>query len=258
MRSRIQLAIVLLGCFAFGEPLIADEDGPIRKLEYDPKADAVELLSQEAREKLRVQVIPQNETRSRVVIENLTEDPLTVRLPKAVAAVHAVSKPDANPQPRVRTGDLEPEDDPATGNGQAVVGTFGPMDGPANAFPHETEEGHAFTIPGKRKVMIALHSACAEHGKRPPISRMTYELKTLDKQVENKTLQRIIQGYDPLSTDPRAFQAIVWHLENGLSWEDLAQKTIKTAGQVEPYFTRSQLIEAQKLLERAKGEETEE
>jgi hypothetical protein len=65
-------------------------------------------------------------------------------------------------------------------------------------------------------------------------------------------------NYDPLSTDPRAFQAIVWHLGNGVSWEDLAQKTLKTAGQVQPYFTRSQLIEAQQLLERAKAEEAEE
>jgi hypothetical protein len=259
MRALSFFGIVLLGCYFAGQRLAAEVDGPIRKLTYDKSADVVDLLSPEAREKLRVRVVPQNEFQSRILIENLTEDPLTVRLPKAVAAVHSVAKPDANPAPRVRTPDPEEtKDDAPTGSGQAVVGTFGPMNEDATGFPHQTEEGHAFTIPARRKVMIALHSACAEHGKRPPLSRMTYELKPLEKQVENPTLQKIIQGYDPKTTDAHAFQAVVWHLESGLSWQDLAQKTLKTAGQVEPYFTRSQLIEAQKLLERAKAEEVKE
>lgn len=256
MRFRILIGIVLGNCLPWKPQVIADQERPIRKLTYDAKAEAVDLLSPEAREKLRVQVIPQNEFQSRIVIENLTEDPLTVRLPKAVAAVHTISKSDANPQPRVRTSaGEEPKEEPATGNGQAVVGTFGPMNDLANAFPHQSEEGNAFTIPAGRKVMIALHSACAEHGKRPPISRMAYELRPLEKQVESKTLQKIIQAYDPQSTNARAFQAVVWHLGNGLSWEDLAQKTLKTAGQVQPYFTRAELIEAQRLLEKANADD---
>ena len=236
--------------------LFAEAGRPVRKLNYDPAASAVDLLSPEAQEKLRVRVVPQDEFQSRIVIENRTDEPITVRLPKAVAAVHTVPKPEADPVPRIRTANPpEAEDEQTKGNAQAVVGTFGPMNGQANGFPHQSAEGNAFTIPARGKVMIALHSACAEHGKRPPIARMTYQLKPLDKQVENETLREIIQAYDPAKTDSLAFQAVVWHLANEMSWEDLAQKTIKTAGGLQPYFTRDQLIQAQQLLDKAQAPE---
>ncbi len=234
--------------------LFADTDRPVRKLGYDPTASVVDLLSPDAQEKLRVRVVPQDEFQSRIVIENLTDEPITVRLPQAVAAVHTIPKPDVDPSPRIRTANPpEAEEEQTQGNAQAVVGTFGPMNGQANGFPHQSAKASAFTIPAKGKVMIALHSVCAEHGKRSPIARMTYQLKALDKQVENETLREIIQAYDPAKTDSLAFQAVVWHLADGMSWEDLARKTINTAGGLHPYFTRDQLIEAQRLLEKAKA-----
>ena len=245
------LAIALFACcLFFPDAGWSAKAKPMRKLSYDPKAPAVDLLGENAKGKLGVRVIPQNEFRSRILIENKTEAPLTVKLPKAVAAVHVVPKKDP-PASRVRTADDAEETNEAPGNAQAVVGTFGPMNAQANAFPHESEEGYAFTIPAGRSVQIALHSACAEHGKRTPISRMTYRLKPLAEQTANETLQKVIQSYDPKTTDPLAFQAVVWHLANGLSWEALAQKTVKKGGQKVLYFTRPQLVAAQKLIANA-------
>ena len=227
----------------------AEAPKPIRKLTYDPQAPAVDLLSKDAQGKLQVRVIPQNEFRSRVRIENLTDGPLTVQIPQAVAAVHVVPKPEEKPASRVR----EPAppkkiEETSSGTGQAVVGSFGPMDGPLKPFPHQSETGNAFTIPARRAVLILLHSACAEHGKLSPFSRMTYRLKPLDEQIENKTLRKAVQAYDPQNTDRLAFQAAVWHLANGLSWEMLAAKTEDRGGVVVPYFTRAQLRSAQQLI----------
>lgn len=223
---------------------------PIRKLSYDENAPAVNLLGENAKGKLSVRAIPQDEFRSRILLENQTDRPLTVRLPKAIAAVHVIPPEDAEPPSRVRAAaeDLEEPEEATAGTGQAVVGTFGPMNAKADGFPHESAEGSAFTIPAGRSVQILLHSACAEHGKRPPISRMTYELKPLAEQSANEELEKIVASYDPKSTDALAFQAAVWHLANGLSWQVLAQKTVKKGGQSVPYFTRPQLIAAQKLI----------
>lgn len=229
---------------------LAEAAKPIRKLTYDADAPVVDLLSDDAKGKLQVQVIPQNEFLSRIRLENLTDQPLTVRLPKAVAAVHTIPKEKNPPRARVRDSETDPKDEeaPLPGTGQAVVGSFGPMNGPANAFPHQSEEGNALTIPAGRSVQIRLLSACAEHGKRSPISRMSYRLKPLDKQIEIETLRKVIQSYDPQTTDSLAFQAVVWHLANGLTWKALAGKTVKRGGQTVPYFTRKQLYSAQKLI----------
>ena len=249
--------VMLVGLIAFHGTanLPAEVFKPIRKLTYDPKAAAVDLLSQEARGKLRVRVIPQNEFRSRVRIENLTGDPLTVRIPKAVAAVHVVPKPQNDGASRVRgPDDASQTETPKKGAGQAVVGSFGPMDDPAKPFPHESKSGSAFTIPAHQSVMILLHSACAEHGKPSPFSRMTYQLKPLEDQIENKTLRKIVEAYDPKAMDPLAFQAAVWHLANGLSWQSLAAKTEDRGGVVVLCFTREQLRSAQRLVAEAQLE----
>jgi len=241
------IGLLWLSCLLVTDFLQADAK-PIRKLSYDENAPVVDLLGDGAKGKLGVRVIPQNEFRSRILIENQTAGPLTVRLPKAVAAVHVVPKDDPEPNSRVRATEEADESDETAGTGQAVVGTFGPMNADANGFPHESEEGSAFTIPAGRRVQILLHSACAEHGKRPPISRMTYQLKPLAQQTANEALQKVVQAYDPLATDPLAFQAAIWHLASGLSWETLAQKTVKKGGQTVPYFTRRQLALAQNLV----------
>ncbi len=250
--------LLLAGLIVFGAAgnAIAETSRPIRQLAYDPEAPAVDLLSKEAGGKLRVRVIPQNEFRSRVRIENLTENPLTVRLPKAAAAVHVFPKAETDP-PASRVRETRPrteteEKDKAPG--QAVVGTFGPMEDPLKPFPHESETGGAFTIPGKKSVEILLHTACAEHGKLTPFSRMTYRLKPLDDEIENKTLQKIVKTYDPQKIHPLAFQAAVWHLANGMSWKDLAAKTSTKGGIPAPYFTRRQLLAAQKLIKSAEKE----
>ncbi|MCA9072076.1 MAG: hypothetical protein KDA84_24275, partial [Planctomycetaceae bacterium] len=128
---------------------------PIRKLTYDADAPVVDLLGEDAKGKLQTQVIPKNEFLSLIRIENLTDQPLTVRLPKAVAAVHSLPGNDPSTRAQVRETKVDPQaekDEATTGNGQAVVGSFGPMNGSASAFPHQSDEGNAFTIPAGRAV----------------------------------------------------------------------------------------------------------
>jgi hypothetical protein len=115
-----------------GSLTFAEQAKPIRKLSFDPAAKAVDLLSEDAKTKLSVRVIPQNEFRSRDRIENLTEEPLSVRVPQAVAAGHALPTEERDRLPRVRVQvAAEAVAEVPQGAGLAVVGTFGPMDDPA-------------------------------------------------------------------------------------------------------------------------------
>ncbi|MCL2304091.1 MAG: hypothetical protein FWC43_01965 [Planctomycetaceae bacterium] len=49
--------------------------------------------------------------------------------------------------------------------------------------------------------------------------------------------------------DKDAGQATIWHLNNGMSWEQLAAKTRTQPGQPkQPYFTPRQLMVAQNIV----------
>jgi hypothetical protein len=60
---------------------------PVKVLKHDPAAAEVELFDGIETGKLEVRVVPKNSFGGNVLIENKTDKPLTVKLPKAVIAV---------------------------------------------------------------------------------------------------------------------------------------------------------------------------
>jgi hypothetical protein len=73
-----------------------------------------------------------------------------------------------------------------------------------------------------------------------------YKLVPIESHVKAPATIELIKLMCAGRIDQRSAQAAAWHLQNGLSWEDLRRKVgIKHVnGLTEPYFTAAQLERA--------------
>ena len=85
-------------------------------------------------------------------------------------------------------------------------------------------------------------TVCLEHGKRDPRPAIPYEIRPLETVTTKPGVAEVLTllGYGKI--DQREAQAAAWHLANGMSWEQLAQKRVQTVlGDGGSYFTPDQI-----------------
>src|SRR5262245_16185626 len=70
----------------------ATKQRPLKKLSYDPSAPVVELFDGMDQGAIAATMIPKNSLEGNVFIENKTDKPITVKLPKAVAAAQVLKQ----------------------------------------------------------------------------------------------------------------------------------------------------------------------
>jgi hypothetical protein len=95
-----------------------------------------------------------------------------------------------------------------------------------------------------QKVKIA--TVCLEHGKDDPNPRVQYKIVPIDTVTKDGAVTEVIKLMCHGQVDQHSAQAAAWHLANGLSWEELANKVgIKHIdGRKEPYFTLAHIQRA--------------
>ncbi|HUG92754.1 MAG TPA: hypothetical protein VML55_18075 [Planctomycetaceae bacterium] len=251
VRLRVCLAVALSAACVCSTA--ARGDGPIRKPSYDPDAERVELFEGVEREQLSVRVAARDAFHSNVYITNATDRPLTVDLPDGAVAVH-VLKQFAPPG-----GVLGANDNFDFGNqgngaqqgqgaGQSVGGNF---QGQGNNGANQFAPNGFFSIPPGKTVQVPLATVCLDHGRPNPSPKMTYVLRRLEDHTNDVVLRELIRGYDPEADDRLAVQAAAWHRSSGLSWKELAAKTIKWGPVRYSHFTRRQVEQAQTLVSEA-------
>ncbi|MCA9102178.1 MAG: hypothetical protein KDA63_13535, partial [Planctomycetales bacterium] len=70
-----------------------------------------------------------------------------------------------------------------------------------------------------------------------PRPAIAYQLKPIDQYTERSEVVELVKMFAAGQVPKRVAQAAAWHLENGMSWEELAAKEIEHAnGTHEPYF----------------------
>jgi hypothetical protein len=78
---------------------------------------------------------------------------------------------------------------------------------------------------------------------------MNYTIIPVEEYTEDKKVQELIRMVGSGQLDPAAAQAAAWHLDDGLSWDELAAKTYPMFGGFEaPFFTPDQLMGAQQVV----------
>ena len=223
---------------------------PIRKLALDPHARSVELFDGMRDRVLTVRVVPRNEFGSRVFITNTSDRPLTVKLPKAVAAVHVLKQFQQGADAPLSTA-VGQTTGTQTGNSQGVAGQLNPFG--KQGFPsgngNQFSANGLFSIPPAKVVELQLKSVCLDYGKPTPNPKKKYVLVPLQQKVGNRALRRLLENVNFRRADRKAIQAAVWHLSNGLNWKTLARKKVSHARSLgRPLFSRSQLRDAWNLI----------
>jgi hypothetical protein len=186
----------------------------------NPDATTVDMFDGMTNGDLGVKFIPKDSTEARVLIENKTDKPLSVKLPDAFAGVPVLAQ-----QAGQQGG----------GGGGAAQAQGGGMGG-------GQQGGGMFNIPPEKIAQIKVATVCLDHGKAEPRAGIPYEIKPIDSVTDKPEVQELCRMLGTGQLDQRAAQVAAWHLNNGLSWDFLAQKQRRHAdGTSEPYFTDAQI-----------------
>lgn len=181
-----------------------------------PAGETVDVFEAMKNEQIDVKFIAMSATKANLVIENKTNKPLTIQLPDAVAGMPVLAQ--------------------VGGDAQGVGGAAG---GPFNIAPEKT-----------RKIELAC--LCLEHGKADPYSKMPYELKPISALSDKPEVAALLVRYGKGDVSTQAAQAAAWHLQNGLSWKELAAKELVDGrGLKTPYFSRREIAEGMKSADAA-------
>ncbi len=102
---------------------------------------------------------------------------------------------------------------------------------------------------------------CLEHGKKDPKPNIPYEIRPLENFTAKPGVRELLVSLSKGEISQRAAQAAAWHMENGLSWEQLANKrTEHLDGSSEAWFSPQEIhqgLQASQAAIAAADEKTE-
>lgn len=219
--------------------------------QYDPNAQTVEMFAAMEKGVISVKLIPKDSTQSKIVIENKTDKPLNIKLPEAFAGVPILGQvgaaaPGVGAGGRNRTG---------SGTGNANQGLGGGMGGGMMG-------GGMFNVPPEAVGKLNVPTVCLDHGKREPRAAVPYEIKPIENYTTKPGVRELCEMLGNGQISRRAAQAAAWHLNNDMSWEQLASKPLQRApGLIQPYFSPQEIqagMQASATAERTAKEREQE
>jgi len=217
--------------------------------------ERVELFAAIKAGDIEVKLVPKDSTTGIAMITNKTKKPLNIQLPTAFAGVPVLG------QIGIGGGIGGGAMDGGNGGGQnqafgggMMGGGMGGMGGMGGGGFGGGGMGGGFFNVGPEKVgKIKFAAVCLEHGKADPNPRVAYDIKPIDSYTSNPEVIAVVQMLGRGEIDQRSAQAAAWHLENGMSWQELATKigAKHLNGTTEPYFTPSQMQLALRITQEA-------
>ncbi len=217
---RVGLVIVL----AAAPAVVLAADGAsrfiTRSAPADPDAVSVDMFDGIADGDISVKLIPKDSRESRVLIENKTDKPLSVKLPDAFGAVPVLAQ---------AAGGANGSSNNAS---QSMGGGMGGGGGGMGMFNVPPEKIAQFKVP----------TVCLEHGKPEPRPAIAYEIQPIESVTDKPEVQELCRMLGTGQINQRAAQVAAWNLNNGMSWQQLAAKQLQYAnGASEPYFTPQEI-----------------
>jgi len=235
---RLTLIAALSATFALAGVsglLAGDKSKPvISKFTFDPSAEQIEFFEGMQSGAIDVQMIFKNSLSGNLLIENTTEQPLTVKMPDAVVGIHVLKQFGG-------------------GGGGGQGGGGGGFGGGGGGQGGGGGGGGFFSIPPEKIAKISFSSVCLEHGKPEPNPRMTYKPIPVEEFSNDPALAALLSLFSQRKMDPQAAQAAAWHLSDGMSWDELTAKERRHLGgrQPSPYFSSDDIRAARSLVTRA-------
>lgn len=206
--------------------------------------DKIEMFAAIESGHLEVKLIPKDSTQATVLFTNKTDTPMNVKLPAAFAGLPVLAQNfGGGGMGRGGGGGMGGGGSQGVGGGMGGGGMgrggggFGGGGGFFNVAPGKV---------GKIKVPLV----CLEHGKAEPRPRVPYVIQPLEKVTDKPEVVELCTMLGHREIDQRAAQVAAWHLQNEMSWEELAHKEIRHLnGTREPYFTSDELYRAVQVVQ---------
>lgn len=195
---------------------------------HNPSDETVDLFEGVEAGKIAVRFIPKDSTQGRIFIKNKSGKPLNVRLPGPFAAVPVLAQ--------MGMGGMGM----GAGNGGGGQG-MGGMGG-----------GGMFNVPADKEANFKVPCVCLEHGKPEPRPQMSYSMAKIESFTTKPGVPELLTELGDNRVSQRAVQAAAWHLNNGMTWDQLAGKQIERAdGSRYSYFSPAEVQTGMALAERA-------
>lgn len=254
--SRVWLSVVAL----FVAPallLAAPKKAPIAKgsAKLHPNAETVEMFAAMKSGDIDVQLIPKNAEEARVLVKNNTNKPLRIEMPAAFAGVPALAQFGGGGMGGggMGGGGMGGGGNQGMGGGMGG-GMMGGGMGGGGMGGGMGGGGGFFNVAPEKVGQVKVGLLCLEHGKKDPRPGIPYEIKPITALTSNSAVHELLMQFANDKYNQRAAQAAAWHLNNNMSWQQLAAKKIPHLNRPsEPYFTRSELEAAMRIAEDAKS-----
>ena len=237
-RSLALAGLVLTAALAAGHsPLLAEQS--LAEAAGTTATSAVDLFEAMESGEIEARMVLQSAAEGNLIIRNLGDRDLDVRLPPAYGVRQVNAQFGGGGFGGGGGGGAQ------TGGGGSGAGLSGGNDfGGGDSF---------FSIPAGEMRRQPYAGVCLEHGKPEPAPRMSYVPVPMEEVTTDPLVQEILLATSENGKMDRAAQAAVWHLQNGLSWAQLAAKTYDRVGRSDtPYYAAGELDRARAIVAQAK------
>lgn len=214
------LALALVGPSAVAKTKASAKAAPAREVEMFAGMESGEL---------GVQIIARSDREARLIIENKTKQPLSIKLPEAFAAVPVAAQFGGG------GGGMGGGGGGGMGGGGGQQASGGGMGGGGMGGGGMGGGGGMFSIPAEDTAKIELQTVCLDHGLRNPSSSKPYKIVPADSHVKNPAVVELLKAYGRGELEFGAAQAAAWNLNSQMSWDALSAKLTGT----ERNFNRS-------------------
>ena len=178
-----------------------------------------------------VKFIPHDASKANVLIRNLTDKPLDIRLPSAFAGVPVLGQMGMGGMGGMGGGGMGGMGGggmggggggQAMGGGMGGGGMGGGMGGMGGGMGGMG--GGMMRVAPERMRKIKVTTVCLEHGKPDPTPKMAYKIIPLDQFTQDSNVTVLCQALGNGLVTQNTAQAAAWHLMDKMSWQELAVK----------------------------------
>ena len=217
LSRRYLLSAVSLSVLALPTIALAERDAELNAI----KAGLFEAMDAG---QVEVKIIPQNATKANVLIRNLTDKPVELRLPKAFASVPVLAQGMMGGMGGGGMGGMGGGG--MGGGGQAGGGGMGGMGG-GGGMGGMGGGGMGMglqRIAPEKMQKLTVTMVCLEHGKKDPNPRMAYKMVPIEQFTDKADVRVLCEALGYGQVTQNTAQAAAWHMMDGLSWNQLAAK----------------------------------
>jgi hypothetical protein len=227
-------------------PLVCLGAGPATKPAQKEPAAQVGLFEGMEAGNIEVEVVPKDSTEATIIVKNKTGRPLTIKMPEALAGIPVLAQAGLAPgggggRQRGGGGGMG-----GMGGGMQGMGMGGGMGGGMMGGMGGGGMGGMFNVGPEKVTKLKVAAVCLDHGLKDPNPHVPYTLIPIESYAKSPAVTEVVKMLARGEIDQHSAQAAAWHLQNGLTWEELTAKigAKHINGTVEPYFTAGHLQRA--------------